>query len=175
MYDIAINAIGFQLGWWACIAGVGHELEIPAVAFCSALIVYQFFISNDRYQEAKLALAFFILGLLLDSTLQYAGVISFYGWAFEWLSPFWLWTLWVMFSLTMNASMSFLKELPLWISALAGLLFGPLTYATGAAFGAASFQISISRILAIGFSWMIVLPLMVYLSQEILTPNKGCK
>ncbi len=165
MYPL-INAIGFQAGWWACIAGVGHGLEIQALVFCLVLTAAHLYFVDNATEELKLAALSVALGVVADSLLQYLSVISFYGWALGPLSPFWLWSLWLLFALTLNASLSFLKRQPLFISAIAGITFGPLTYVAGARLGAAALDTTALHLFAIALVWMIALPTMVFMARR---------
>ncbi len=166
MYRL-INAIGFQTAWWACVAGVGHGLEVSALAYCSALAAAHLVYVDKRWQELQLAAVALAIGVGVDTALQYFSVIHFYGWALWDVSPFWLWALWVLFAMTLNASLSFLKTQPLWLSGSAGLLFGPLTYYAGAKLGAASFDASVTHVLALALAWMLALPVMVMVATRI--------
>jgi hypothetical protein len=162
-----INALGFQTAWWACIAGVGRGWELPALAYCAALVGAHLLYIQHRRQEIQLAVVALAIGVVVDTALQYVSVIHFYGWALWELSPFWLWALWVLFAMTLNASLSFLKTQPLWLSAAAGLLFGPLTYYAGAKLGAASFDPSVTHVSALALAWMLALPAMVVVATRI--------
>lgn len=164
-----LNALGFQMGWWACVAGVGLGLEVGALVFCSVLVGVHLFFSAFRSSEIKLALIACLAGIVIDTTLQYALVIDFYGWALTPLSPFWLWMLWVLFALTLNNSLAFLKQVPLVLSAVAGLIFGPFTYIAGAKLGAASFDTTLPHIAILGVTWMLAMPALVRMAQNIST------
>jgi len=72
-----INAIGFQVGWFICIAAVRNSLEIPALLTCSVLIGIHFFYTNAPLKDFKLSLVCLALGIVIDSSLQYFSVISF--------------------------------------------------------------------------------------------------
>ena len=170
---LLINALGFQTAWWACIAGIGLGLEIPALAYCLVLAGLHLAFAAQPWAEAKLAALALVTGVLADTLLQMANVISFYGWALGPVSPFWLWMLWVLFAMTLNASLSFLQKLPLWLSALAGLAFGPLTYYAGAQLGAASFDGSFINVGALALTWMIALPFLVYMAKQLFSHPKG--
>jgi Protein of unknown function (DUF2878) len=144
-----INAIGFQAAWWACVAGVAHGFEIPALMF-----------------GACLAGAHLGIGVVVDSLLQYFSVMQFHGLSILGLSPLWLWMLWVLFALTLNTSLAFLKTKPLALSALAGFVFGPLTYYAGAELGAASWEGARFPFLTLALAWMVALPSLVFLSRK---------
>ena len=167
------NALGFQTAWWACIAGIGLGLEIPALVYCVVLAGLHLAFAAQPLAEAKLAAIALVTGVLADTLLQMLNVISFYGWALGPVSPFWLWMLWVLFAMTLNASLSFLQKLPLWLSAVAGLAFGPLTYYAGAQLGAASFDGSLVHLAALALTWMIGLPFLVYMAKQLFTPPQG--
>ena len=168
-----LNALGFQTAWWACIAGVGHGLEIPALLYGLTLAGLHTAYAPKPSQEIKLAAVALAIGVAIDTVLQAASVIDFYGWSLAFFSPFWLWLLWVLFAMTLNASLSFLQTKPLWLSALAGLVFGPLTYYAGAQLGAAYFDGSFIHTAALALVWMIALPFLVYMAQQLFTHTKG--
>lgn len=140
--------------------------------FCSALVIAHLFYTENPAQEIKLAMWALCLGIVTDSALQYFSVIDFYGWSLGVLSPFWLWMLWLMFAMTLNASLSFLKEKPIVLSALAGLVFGPLTYMAGAKLGAAAFDGSALHILTLAVAWMLALPAMVFIAKQLRSSRK---
>ena len=162
-----INAIGFQTGWWVCILGVGHGFEVPAMALSLKLIWLHIYQAPDRTQELKLAAVALGLGIVVDSALQYFSIIQFYGWALWQLSPFWLWILWVLFAMTLNSSLAWLQALPLWLSALAGGVFGPLTYLAGARFAAAAVSSDINHIAALALAWAVALPALVVVAKQL--------
>ena len=168
-----LNAFGFQTAWWACIAGVGHGLEIPALVYGLVLAGLHVAFAPKPWQEVQLAAIALALGVAIDTLLQATSIIQFYGWSLAFLSPFWLWLLWVLFAMTLNTSLSFLQTKPLWCSALAGFVFGPLTYYAGAQLGAASFDSSLINISALALTWMMALPLLVDSAKHIFKPAKG--
>ena len=161
-----MNALGFQAGWWACIAGIGHGFEIEAILFCSILISIHLYISESPIQEIKLGVFAVLIGIVVDSSLQHLSVVSFYGLALRPLSPFWLWMLWVMFSLTLNSSLAFLKEQSFIASAAIGSVFGPLTYYAGAKLGAASLDVSPEHIVFLAVAWMLAMPLLLMAAKH---------
>lgn len=167
-----INALGFQSAWWLCVAGVGHGLELPALAYGCVLMGLHLFFTPSPRRELQLTAVAVALGVVVDSVLQTAGVIDFYGWALGPLSPFWLWLLWALFAMTLNASLSFLQSQPLWLSALAGLVFGPLTYVAGAELGAAALVATPWHLGALALAWLIALPLLVHIAKQLSLSNR---
>jgi Protein of unknown function (DUF2878) len=168
-----INAAWFQIGWWACIIGASHGQEVAALVLCSVLVCLHLVYTDHMRQDIQLALIVLLIGIVTDSAFQCFSIISFYGWSIGPLSPFWLWMLWLMFALTLRSSLAFLHS-RLALSALLGLLFGPLTYLSGAKLGAAALDASHIHIALIALTWMVVLPATVLLSQKISPTHKGC-
>ena len=74
-----INAIGFQLGWWACVLGVAHDLQGPAMVCAVILIVAHLGTCRRTIEESVLMGAVVLLGVVMDSALQAAGIITFHG------------------------------------------------------------------------------------------------
>lgn len=156
-----LNALGFQLAWWLCILSVPQGLEPLALALCALLALLHLRFSSARMAEIRLAGLALLTGLLIDSGLQAAGVITFHGAALGALSPYWLWALWLLMALTLRSSLSFLLSRPLALSALAGAVFGPLSYHAGASLGAADWTPSLAHVAALAFCWSLALPLLV--------------
>jgi hypothetical protein len=165
MYRL-INAIGFQVAWWACVAGVAHGFEIPALIFGACLAAAHLVYTDHTRQDMRLAAWALGLGIAIDSLLQYFSVMQFHGLSLWGLSPFWLWMLWVLFALTLNTSLAFFKTKPLALSALAGFVFGPITYYAGAALGAASWEGASFPFLTLALAWMVALPSLIFLARK---------
>jgi hypothetical protein len=161
-----INAIGFQAAWWACVAGVAHGFEIPALIFGAGLAAAHLVYTDHMRQDMRLAAWALGMGIAIDSLLQYFSVMQFHGLALWGLSPFWLWMLWVLFALTLNTSLAFFKTKPLALSALEGFVFGPITYYAGAALGAASWVGASFPFLTLALAWMVALPCLVFLARK---------
>ena len=170
-----INAIGFQAAWWACVAGVAHGFEIPALMFGACLAGAHLVYTEHKRQDMRLAAWALGVGIATDSLLQYFSVMQFHGVSIWGLSPFWLWMLWLLFALTLNTSIAFLKTKPLALSALAGFVFGPLTYYAGAEFGAASWEGPTFPWLPLAGAWMLALPSLVFLSKRLVHTTRGFK
>jgi hypothetical protein len=163
---VIINALGFQAAWWVLIVSVDRGLEAPAIALCLALAAIHLYANPRPSLELRLAAASCALGICLDTLLQDTGVITFRGWALGPLSPFWLWTLWALFGLTLNASMAFLLSRHWGLSVLLGGVFGPLSYLAGGKLEAASFTPSLQNLAALALAWMVAMPLLVVLARR---------
>jgi hypothetical protein len=162
-----LNAAGFQLAWFACVVGVEQRQEALAITFGLMLGLIHLYFSPVRGCDIRLAGWSLAVGILTDSLLQLASVIQFNGVSMGNLSPYWLWIIWVLFGLTLNSSLAFLKTRSLYISAALGAVFGPLSYLGGAQLGAASTSISHTQIVQLALIWMIILPLLVQSARRL--------
>ncbi len=165
--NLVINAVGFQVAWWALVAGVAPGYEGAALALSALLAAAHLrFFSPRPKRELGLALAAWLLGLGFDSLLQAGGFITFQGASLGPLSPFWLWALWALFGLTLDASMSFLQRRHWSLSAVLGGIFGPLSYLAGAKLGAATLVVNPLNFAALALAWAIAMPLLVWLARS---------
>jgi hypothetical protein len=165
--SLLINALGFQLAWWALVAGVAPGLEAAALALCAVLAAAHVrYMSASPRREAALAIAALLVGICVDTVLQATGFITFHGASLGPLSPFWLWMLWALFGLTLDASMAFLKRRHWALSALLGGVFGPLSYLAGAKMGAADLAATPLNFAVLAGAWVIALPLLVGLARR---------
>ena len=161
-----INAVLFQLGWWACVLSVSQNLELLAIIFCTCLVGAHLYANHDRKKDLQLLVMCVPIGVAFDTLLEALNIMSFYGWALGFLSPFWLWMVWILFVLTLNHSLSFIKHVPVVFTALLGLIFGSGSYIAGAKLGAASVQMDGSSPLLIALLWAVLLPSLVWLSKR---------
>ena len=161
-----INALGFQAAWWACILGAAWDREITALVFCAVLAELHLLNSKTTQADIQLGLISVLIGLVLDSLLQYFSIVSFKGWTCSPLSPYWMWMVWWMFALTLNSSLAFLKRYHWALAALAGGVLGPLSYLAGARLGAADMTSSPANLTILAASWALVLPALVALAKR---------
>lgn len=165
--NLVINAIGFQLAWFALVAGVAPGYDGAALGLSALLAAAHLrYLSPRPRREMGLAAAAWLLGLCVDTLLQAGGIITFRGISVGPLSPIWLWALWALFGLTIDASMSFLQRRHWMLSALLGGIFGPLSYLAGAKLGAASLAPTPQNFMALATAWAIAMPLLVWLARR---------
>jgi hypothetical protein len=75
--------------------------------------------------------------------------------------------LWLNFSTSLNSLFTWLKQ-RLILSAILGLIGGPVAYYSGASLGAASISQPLPGNMAlIGIAWAVSMPLLVWLSEKI--------
>lgn len=168
-----LNALGFQAGWWACVVGAAQGQQALAIAFSLLLVAAHLRFAPHRQADIRLAMASLVIGVAADTLLQALGVIGFAGASWGHLSPPWLWMLWVLFALTLNASLDFLKGLHWSLVAALGAVFGPLSYIVGARLGAASFDGSTGGTAILALTWGVALPLLRSINPQQASKGSG--
>lgn len=161
-WPILINAVLFQITWFACVMGSAKGLLWPALAACAALAVYQLQNKRRHSSDVKLVLISIILGLIVDTIWVQSGFLLFtHQWPFSFLAPAWIIVLWVGFALTINHSMAWLDSNP-YLPALLGFIGGPMSYLAGLKIGAVEYHQSTLLVSAcLGMAWAISLTILV--------------
>lgn len=149
------NIVLFQFGWYFSVI-----LQTPYALLWAAgfmLVHYRFF---SKLSELKQLLPVTLVGLCIDTAWHFSPAITFQGPGF--VIPFWLMGLWIIFPMTLNHSLSWLKgRIPL--QAILGAVGGGGSYVAGAALGAA--EGSTLGLLIVAAFWALWLPL-IYLWLE---------
>ena len=106
-----------------------------------------------------------IAGFFFDGLIQYNNLILYNnpGWPYP-LTPLWIIILWVMFAMTLNHSLSWLKGRVL-LATLFGAIGGPLAYIAGEKLGAITISGS-QTLFVLSIGWAFITPLLVYLSEK---------
>jgi hypothetical protein len=167
------NFVLFQLGWFACILGAAHQQALWAVIGSLAYIAFHIWRSQNPKLELSLLLKVLSFGILTDSLLMYLGVLDFKGaWPSPYLSPAWMWALWLLVASTLNSSLSWLKGKPV-LGVVLGAISGPLSYEAGIRLGAANWG-SGSQMLGlalISVVWAVAMPLFFYWDRTAIKPS----
>jgi len=128
MPKLIVNAVLFQLGWFACVLGDAPWLAVVAVA----VLVHLCWVSSWA-AEGKLLVTVFLFGSALDSFLLNLGLFDFGAVDGEprRLIPLWLALLWLLLATTLNHCLAWTAR-PWWRASLLGAVAGPLSYLAGA-------------------------------------------
>lgn len=127
-----VNAVLFQLVWLGCVVGGGvYGLLWPGVL---ALVVLVASVSGHacRRQDVLVAMLALPIGLALDTLWIRMGILDYGGTS---VAPPWILLMWIGVALTINHSLTLLRDRPL-LGAVVVALFGPLSYVGGDRIGA---------------------------------------
>lgn len=125
-WHVVINAVLFQLTWFAAVLG-GSLFALAACALLTTHLVLRDSLKADCTIGAITA----VLGLGLDTLWIHLNVLDFNGVA---VAPPWIVVLWGALGLSMNHSMAWFVSRPLPGAIVAGAC-APLSYLSGAALG----------------------------------------
>jgi hypothetical protein len=135
--------IGFKLSWFALVLAQ-NLLIIPVLLF----LAWSLWHSKQPERLAWLGLA--VVGITMDTVLQYSGVLSFSG--VVWL-PLWMLALWLVFSLVLVKVFAVYLQ-NYWIAALSAAVSGPMAYIGGATLsGQMQVTSTTESYIALGLCW----------------------
>lgn len=159
-----INAVLFQLGWFACVL----ERGIIAVALTLLILFAHGWLQKPSRGEWRAIGLIAGIGTVQDVILMQLDVMRFdtHPWP-----PLWLVCLWLLFATTLNHSLRWLSQRWLLAAAL-GAIAGPLSYLAGERLGALSLNHAMLPLLA--FAWALGLPLFYYLLHQLKEPLPSC-
>jgi len=165
-----VNIVMFQTGWLACVISLNHQLEWLALTLLAFVITAHLFMVNDARPDILIILITGICGLLVDSTMISQKLllsdwkVAINGWA-----PLWLVGLWMLFGTTMYHSLAWFQR-HLWLAAIAGFIFAPLSYLAGSKLGVLQFSSDIGMyliLLYIALIWFFVTPFLLWLARTL--------
>lgn len=146
---LVFNYLVFQLGWFLLVLTQSPWALIWALAFVA--IHLRWMAAPKEWLSAG---AVMVLGLAIDTAWQHSPWVQFNGTG--WPLPLWLAGLWLMFPLTLNHSLGWLRSKPL-LQVLFGVFGGGGSYIAGAQLGAAHLEPQAYWLLPL--SWGLLLPL----------------
>ncbi len=158
------NFILFQTAWFVTIFSAAYGKPYIGVLFTMLWMPFHLSLVANRKTElmligsAVLIAAIFELILFMNGFVSYPEHVALFS-----LVPLWMITLWVNLALTINHSMSWLKERYVLSASLAAIA-GPLTYAAGERFGAIILH-GMPSLIAISIMWLFAMPLLFWLSH----------
>jgi hypothetical protein len=142
-----INALIFNANWFGLIL-LGNKF-IPVTV---ATLLWHFYQSTERKQEFMLFGFVITTGVVCDTVLTNMGVFLFEE--RHLFIPLWLAFIWASFAVTINHSLSFLKNRPL-IQALFAGVGAPMSYIAGQKFGVVDFGYSHTiTFVVLGLLWI---------------------
>ena len=161
-----INFAAFQVGWFSSVIGAAKQM--PWLGPLAFIVVLAIHLRQARRPHAELALiiACGAIGVFFDSLLVVFGWVSYPSGQFsEFLAPYWIVTMWMLFGTTLNLSMRWLKGRP-FLAAAFGAVGGPASYIAGQKLGGIVFVDYASAIIALAIGWAIFMPLLLAMARR---------
>ncbi|AFJ01512.1 Hypothetical protein Q7C_334 [Methylophaga frappieri] len=160
-----INFVLFQIGWLGCVLAGAYQLNWLALLVTILFVAIHFRFSHCPKSDSKLVIVGVLTGLILDSLWSATGLMAYASQQWPPLAPIWVLCLWCVFVLTLNHSLSWLRERA-WLAAICAFVASPLSYLAGQKLGAVTWLMPIPMALAAAFSWAVVLPLLFKLARD---------
>ena len=162
------NLVMFKIGWVACVGLAATGQPLWATAAVAAVVALHLLSVPVKVKEALLLSSAAVIGLAWESLLVWSGLLSYPAIGeVSPLAPYWIVAMWVLFATTINHGLSWAKRS--WhVSALAGLIGGPMAFYGGAAMGAVEFSNTLTALAVIGAGWAVLMPLLILLSDTII-------
>ncbi len=156
IYDI----IGFKICWLLCAFCSVWEQPYLGPVVTLLFILIHLYIVDFKKRDIKIILIAIICGLILDSIFSIFNIIDYKGGFLTLynIAPLWILSMWAGFALTMLYALDSIKT-KYFISALLGLIGGPLSYSAGVGIGSLSIQSNFAYIL-LSISWGAIVPLL---------------
>ena len=158
------NFVLFQLGWFACVLGAANKEVLWAVLGTLTYVAFHAWRSPSPRAEISLLVKALALGVLADSLIMHLGYIDFRdSWPSPYLSPLWMWALWLLVATTINGSLSWLRGRPI-LAAFLGAICGPMSYEAGIELGAGAWGPGNHWIgfILVALVWGLAIPLFFY-------------
>lgn len=158
-----INVVIYQIGWFSCVLGAGLGFPLIGAVGALALVAVHLLLSDARKAEAQLLFSACLLGVVIDSLQQAAGLFTFKTdprWPL-WL-PLWVFVIWAQFAAMFRFALNWLAGRYL-LGALFGAIGGPLAYWGGIRLGAATFGDNPQlALLVLAVVWALVVPILLW-------------
>jgi|SRR5580658_3127058 hypothetical protein len=163
-----LSLVGYQLVWVTAVMGAARGQAWPGIV--GTLVYAACQLGAARHYKSDLALMAIaiMMGLLFDSGLIHAGLLSFAApWPSARMAPAWILALWGAFSLTFTQSLAYLQT-RLWLAALLGAAGGPLAYlGAGRGWHAVTFAGPAWRaLLCLSIGWGLVTPALAWFARR---------
>ena len=171
---VVINALGFQLVWWAMALGLPQSRFSLIVLVSLAHVALHLRQSADARAEFKAMAASVALGLAVDTALiQWAQVTVHPANPAPLASvqPWWLLLLWICLGCTLRSSMKWICDWPRLGAALCAVA-GVLSYQAAVGFGLMDWQ-GLMPYAILVVAWGVCFPVLVLWSNGRLRPSEA--
>ena len=161
------NLAIFDIAWFSSV--IGGAREMPWLGPLAVLIALAFHLRAARNwtEEVLLILSCAMIGAIFDSFLVASGWVTYKAGLFsDFVAPFWIITMWMLFATTLNVSMRWLRGKP-WVAAFFGLVGGPTTYLAGERLGGIVLSNQFAALVALAIGWEVMMPMLMWLAENL--------
>jgi hypothetical protein len=164
--SLIINAIAFQMAWFAALYGGVYNWLMLALLPAILAAIWHLFLRREQVKpEIGLFGGVLILGFLVESVFIALGTITYVGTPIlDFGPPLWIMAMWLAFATLPHGCLNWLHGKWL-LQIVLGGLSGPLSYLAGGKLGGATLHEPVLQSLTIiGAGWAIALPLIFWLA-----------
>ena len=162
-----INIAVFQVAWLLSVIGGAQQMPWlgPLAVFIGLLGHLK--AARRPFDEFLLVLTCGFIGAFFDSVLVATGWVTYKAGLFsEHLAPYWIITMWMLFAMTLNVSMRWLRGKPK-LAALLGAYGGPASYFGGEALGGIVIVNPLAAYTTLALGWALIMPVLMRLSENL--------
>jgi len=161
------NIVVFQVAWLLSVIGGAQQMPWlgPVVALIAMALHLR--VARKPFEEVLLVLSCGLIGAGFDSMLVAAGWVTYKAGLFsDFLAPYWIITMWMLFAMTLNVSMRWLRGKPR-LAALLGFYGGPASYIAGQALGGIVLINQVAALTALAIGWAVMMPMLMWLAENL--------
>lgn len=164
-----INYFFFYFGWGICLKKAAAGEPFVGAYVVGGLLVIHLLTCSNRLIELFSIILVALIGTIIDTIFLLTGFIQYQGLytSFPWIAPIWITSIWVLFGMCLNSSLSWLRGHWIWAGILgAGGAF--LSYLAGAKLGAAKINTSPTvALLILSSVWIWLFPFLLWFSSKL--------
>lgn len=164
---ILINVTIYQVVWLLSV--IGAAMQAPWLGPLMVVVAIKIHLQSARhpFEEIVLIAACALLGASFDSVLVALNWVDYPSGLFSnFLAPYWIITMWMLFATTLNVSLRWMRGRPL-LAAVFGFFGGPLAYIAGNKLGAITLSNEFAALSALAIGWAIMMPALIWLSERL--------
>jgi len=164
---LLFNLLIFDIAWFSSVIGAARGMPWLGPLAVLIALMFHFRAARNPTEEVLLVLSCAIIGALFDSFLVAAGLVTYKAGLFsDYLAPYWIITMWMLFATTLNVSLRWLRG-KLWLAVLFGAAGGPVSYLAGQKIGGIVLSNQPAALAALAIGWAIMMPMLMCLSENL--------
>ena len=165
--NVMLNIVVFKIAWVSTVFGGANELPLIGPIVVLGAVAIHLRLAAEPARELLLVLMTAVIGVTWDSFMVSAGWLSYSSGMFvSGMAPYWIVAMWMLFATTLNVSFRWMQQ-RLWLAAILGAIFGPLSYYAGASAGAVVLHDPTAAFTGLSIAWAIMLPSLLVLAQKL--------